>query len=318
LNESGNVEKNLKRLGFIGLGTMGSLMCKNLLKAGYPMTVWNRTPSKMEAIVSLGAEAAASPEEVAKRSDIVIIMVVDAADVEAVVTNPHGVIEGARSGLIVVDMSSTTPTAARYISEVLAKKNVKTLDAPVSGGESGARDAALSIMVGGPKETYDECLPIFMAIGKQVTYMGDSGSGQASKLCNQVVCALHIQAVCEGLTLGSELGIDPERLLKVLTSGYASSRILSDLGPKMVQKDFRPGFRMRHQLKDLKNALDTSAKINLPLPCTAVVYQLFRGVAAMNLQDKGTQASILVMEKLAGKPLKLYSDSELGTKAKQE
>ncbi|MGD0645677.1 MAG: NAD(P)-dependent oxidoreductase [Candidatus Bathyarchaeia archaeon] len=306
MDKLGNVEKNLKRLGFIGLGTMGSLMCKNLLKAGYSIVVWNRTPSKVEGIVSFGAKVAATPEEVAKRSDIVIIMVDDAADVDAVVTCPHGVIEGAGPNLIVVDMSSTSPVAARHISEILAKKNVKTLDAPVSGGEVGARDATLSIMVGGPKETYDECIPVFMALGKQVTYMGDSGSGQATKLCNQVICALNIQAICEGLALGAELGLDSERLLKVLMAGYANSRILSDLGPKMVQKDFRPGFKMRHQLKDLKNALDTATKINLPMPCTALVYQLFSVVTTMNLQEKGTQASILVMEKLAGKPLNLF------------
>lgn len=289
----------MKKIGFIGLGLMGMPMAKNLLKAGYPVTVWNRTASKMEEPVSLGAEAAASPKEVAEKSDVVIIMVGDSLDVEAVVLGPSGVIEGACPGLIVVDMSSISPIATRCIAEALAEKRVKMLDAPVSGGDIGAREATLSIMVGGPKDVYEECLPIFQALGKQITYMGETGSGQATKLCNQVICALHIQAVCEGLILGAKLGLDLERLLQVVTAGYANSRILSDLGPKMISRDFRPGFKMRHQLKDLKNALTTAASLKLPLPCTALVDQLFRSVEAMGLEERGTQAAILVMEKLA-------------------
>jgi len=209
------------------------------------------------------------------------------------------VIEGARPGLVVVDMSSISPIATHRIAEALEKKGAKMLDAPVSGGDIGAREATLSIMVGGPKDVYEECLPIFKALGKQITYMGETGAGQATKLCNQVICALHIQAVCEGLILGVKLGLDLERLLQVVTAGYANSRILSHLGPKMINRDFRPGFKMRHQLKDLKNALTTAASLKLPLPCTALVYQLFRAVEAMGLEEQGTQAAILIMEKLA-------------------
>lgn len=293
----------MKKIGFIGLGVMGTPMSKNLLKAGYTMIVWNRTASKMKELVSLGATAAGSPKDVAEKSDIVIIMVGDSPDVEAVVLGPSGIIEGARPGLIVVDMSSISPIATRRIAEALAKKGVKMLDAPVSGGDVGARQATLSIMVGGPKDVYEECLPIFKVLGKQITHMGETGSGQATKLCNQVVCAMHIQAVCEGLMLGARLGLDLERLLQVVTAGYANSRILSHLGPKMVNRDFRPGFKMRHQLKDLKNALTTAASLKLPLPCTAVVYQLFRAVEAAGLEEKGTQASILTMEKLAGQKI---------------
>lgn len=289
----------MKKIGFIGLGVMGMPMAENLLKAGYPVTVWNRTASKMEEPVSLGAVATDSPKEVAEKSDIVIIMVGDSPDVEVVVLGPSGVIEGARPGLVVVDMSSISPIATHRIAEALEKKGVKMLDAPVSGGDIGAREATLSIMVGGPKDVYEECLPIFKALGKQITYMGDTGSGQATKLCNQVICALHIQAVCEGLMLGAKLGLDLERLLQVVTAGYANSRILSHLGPKMINGDFRPGFKMRHQLKDLKNALTTAASLKLPLPCTALVYQLFRAVEAMGLEEQGTQTAILIMEKLA-------------------
>lgn len=295
----------MKRIGFIGLGVMGLPMCKHLISAGYPVTVWNRTAWRMKEPVSCGATAASSPKEVAQNSDIVLVMVGDSSDVEEVVLGPLGVVKGARRGLILVDMSSISPVATRIIAKTLERKGVEMLDAPVSGGEIGARDATLSIMVGGPKEVYEECLPIFKTLGKQITYMGESGSGQAAKLCNQVICALHIQAVCEGLLLGSKLGLDLESLLQVLTAGYANSRILMQLGPKMIAKDLKPGFKMRHQVKDLKNALDTAGTCNLPLPCTSLVYQLFRAVGAMGLDEKGTQASILVMEMLAGKtPLK--------------
>jgi 3-hydroxyisobutyrate dehydrogenase len=293
----------LKKIGFIGLGVMGLPMCKNLLKAGYSVTVWNRTASKMEEPVSLGALAAGSPKEVAQKSDVVIIMVGDSPDVEDVVLGPSGIIEGARPGLVVVDMSSISPMATRRIAEALERKGVKMLDAPVSGGDIGAREATLSIMVGGPRDVYEECIPIFKTLGKQITYMGETGAGQAAKLCNQIVCALHIQAVCEGLMLGAKLGLDLDRLLQVLTAGYANSRILSHLGPKMISRDFEPGFKMRHQLKDIKNALNVAAMLNLPLPCTSIVYQLFSAVAAMGLGEKGTQASILIMEKLAEKKL---------------
>lgn len=289
----------MKKVGFIGLGLMGKPMAKNLLAAGYPLVVWNRTKSKMKELMSLGATTADSPKEVAEKSDVVIIMVGDSPDVEEVVLGPLGVIEGAKPNLVLVDMSSISPIVTRHIAEVLAKKDVKMLDAPVSGGDIGAKQATLSIMVGGPKKIYEECLPIFETLGKQITYMGESGSGQATKLCNQVICGLHIQAVCEGLMLGAKLGLDLKRLLQVVTAGYANSRILSHLGPKMIERDFRPGFKVRHQQKDLKNALNTAASLHLPLPCTALVQQMFRGVEAAGLEEQGTQASILIMEKLA-------------------
>lgn len=299
----------MRKIGFIGLGVMGSLMCKNLVKEGYTVNIWNRTASKMDEQVSLGAIPCKSPKEIAEKSDLVIVMVGDAPDVEAVIFGPSGVIEGAASGLTVVDMTSISPAAELRFAGILKRRGIELLDAPVSGGENGAREATLSIMVGGRKEVYEECIPVFRALGKKITYMGDSGSGQATKLCNQVICALHIQAVCEGLILGAKLGLDLQSLVDVVTAGYANSRILSDLGPKMVKKDFRPGFRMRHQLKDLRNALSTAAEVNLPMPCASLVYQLFSSVAAMGFQENGTQASILVMEKLAEHKLTVTQNS---------
>ena len=192
-----------KRIGFIGLGVMGRPMAMNLLKAGYPMVVWNRTRSKMKPLLEAGAEGADSPKEV-------------------------------------------------------AEKGVKMLDAPVSGGDIGAKKGTLSIMVGGPKETFEECLPIFRVLGKKITYMGPSGMGQTTKLCNQVICALNIQAVCEGLMLGATAGLDLKKLLEVVTAGAAGSWMLSNLGPKMIERDFRPGFRISHQQKDLRLVLSLS------------------------------------------------------------
>ena len=177
------------------------------------------------------------------------------------------------------------------------------LDAPVSGGDVGAREGTLSIMVGGPREAYEECLPIFQALGEKITHMGENGLGQVTKLCNQVICVLNIQAVCEGLMLGAKSGLDLEKLLQVVTAGAANSWMLSNLGPKMVKRDFEPGFRISHQPKDLRLALAAAAELNLPLPGTALVQQMFRAVEAEELGGKGTQALIIAIEKLAGQKL---------------
>jgi len=292
-----------KKVGFIGLGVMGKPMALNLLKVGYPLTVWNRTRSKADELLTMGASWSDSPKEVAEKSDVMITMVTDSPDVEEVVLGPQGVIQGAHTGLILIDMSTISPTVARRVAEELSRKGVKMLDAPVSGGELGAKEAALSIMVGGPKDIFEECLPIFKALGKRITYMGPNGMGQTAKLCNQVICALNIQAVCEGLMLGARAGLDLKKLLEVVTAGAASSWMLSNLGPKMMGRDFRPGFKIRHQQKDLRLVLSFAAELGLPLPGTALVQQMLRAVEAEGLSDKGTQAAIVAMEKLTGSKL---------------
>ena len=289
-----------KRIGFIGLGVMGKPMATNLLKAGYPLTVWNRTRSKMEDLVKMGATPGESPKDVAEKSDVVITMVTDSAAVEAVILGPSGVIEGVRPGMIVIDMSTISPSVTRRIAEKLREKGVEMLDAPVSGGDIGAKQATLSIMVGGSEEVFKECLPIFEVLGKRITYMGTNGMGQMTKLCNQVICALNIQAVCEGLILGAKAGLDLEKLLSVVTAGAASSWMLSNLGPKMIKRDFEPGFKMVHQQKDLRLALAQAEELGLPLPGTALVNQMFRAVEAAGLGEKGTQAAIVAVENLAG------------------
>ena len=291
------------RIGFVGLGVMGKPMAKNLLNAGYPLTVWNRTRSKMSELLELGAKGANSPEEVAENSDIVITMVADSPDVEEVVLGRSGVIEGAREGLMLIDMSTISPDVTRSIAEKLSEKGVKMLDAPVSGGDIGAKKATLSIMVGGPEETFEKCLPIFQVLGKKITYMGLNGMGQTTKLCNQVICALNIQAVCEGLTLGAKAGLDLKKLLQVVTAGAAGSWMLSNLGPKMVERDFEPGFKISHQQKDVRLALSAAAELKLPLPGTGLVHQIFRIAEAEGLSEKGTQALIAGMEKIAGQKI---------------
>ena len=292
-----------EKIGFIGLGVMGKPMATNLLNAGYKLTVWNRTRSKMGDLLATGASGAESPKEIAEKSDVVITMVSDSSDVEEVVLGPQGVIHGAHEGLVLIDMSTISPTVTQKIAKELSVKGVKMLDAPVSGGEIGAKQATLSIMVGGPKETFDQCLPILQVLGKKVTHMGPNGMGQITKLCNQTICALNIQAVCEGLMLGAKAGLDLRKLLDVVTAGAAGSWMLSNLGPKMVERDMRPGFKIRHQQKDLKLVLSFAAEIGLPLPGTALVQQMLRAVEAEGLGEQGTQAAIVAMEKLAGKKI---------------
>lgn len=289
------------KIGFIGLGVMGKPMALNLLNAGYGLTVWNRTKSKMDELLAAGAQGAKTPKEVAEKSDVVITMVTDSSDVEEVTLGSEGIVHGVHEGLTVVDMSSISPTVAQKIAKELGAKGVKILDAPVSGGEVGAKQATLSVMVGGDKETFDECLPVFQALGKRITHMGANGAGQTTKLCNQIICALNIQAVCEGLMLGAKAGLDLKKLLEVVTAGAAGSWMLSNLGPKMVERDMRPGFKIKHQQKDLKTVLSFAAEMGLPLPATALVHQLFRAVEAEGLGEQGTQAVIVAMEKLAGK-----------------
>jgi len=296
-------QMTMQKIGFVGLGVMGKPMALNLLEAGYPLTVWNRTRSKMDDLLAKGASAAESPKEAAEKSEVVITMVTDSPDVEDVVLGPQGVIHGAHPGLVLIDMSTISPTVAQKVAKKLSEKGIKMLDGPVSGGDIGAQKGTLSIMVGGPKETFDECLPILEVLGKRITHMGSNGMGQTTKLCNQVVCGLNIQAVCEGLMLGARAGLDLNKLLNVVTAGAAGSWMLSNLGPKMVEGDMRPGFKIRHQQKDLRLVLSFAAELGLPLPGTALVQQMLRAAEAGGMGEKGTQAAIVAMEKLSGKKL---------------
>jgi len=279
---------------------MGKPMAKNLIKAGFPLTVWNRTASKMKELIEMGANGASSPKEVAEKSNVIITMLTDSPDVEEVILGPSGVIEGVKRGSIVIDMSTISPKVARKIASKLAEVGVEMLDAPVTGGEIGAINATLSIMVGGNYETFQKCLPIFQALGKRVTYMGPHGNGQITKLCNQIICVINIQAVCEGLILAAKAGLDLDKFLEVVTGGAANSWMLSNLGPKMIKGDMEPGFKIATQQKDLRLVFETAAELKVPLPATSLVQQMFRTVEAEGLSEKGTQALIKAMEKIAG------------------
>ncbi|MDI6827493.1 MAG: NAD(P)-dependent oxidoreductase [Armatimonadota bacterium] len=286
-------------VGFIGLGTMGRPMVRNLLKSGFKVTIYGRRKPIVDELAAAGAIPAKSPAEVAHNSDVVITMLPDSPDVKLVVTGPSGILESARPGSIVIDMSTISPAIAKEIANIAAEKGVYFLDAPVSGGEPGAIAATLSIMVGGDQAAFEKCLPIFRALGKNITYMGESGTGQMTKLCNQVICALNIQAVCEGLMLGEKAGLNMEKLLAVVSAGAAGSWMLSNLAPKMLAQDFEPGFKVSLQQKDLRLALGAAEEMNLPLPGTSLVHQLFRAVEAAGMGEKGTQALIIALKKLA-------------------
>ena len=293
----------MKNVGFIGLGIMGGAMSMNLLKAGFPLTIWNRTSDKMRPLLEAGAKPAKSPKEVAERSDIVIDMVTDSKDVEEVLLGPGGVIHGARPGTIVVDMSTISPIVTREIARKLGEKGIRMLDAPVSGGDIGARNATLSIMVGGDTDAFEECLPIFQAMGKTITHIGGHGDGQICKAVNQILVGVNVLGVAEALMFASKAGVDVDKVLAAVAGGAAGSWQLTNNGPKMLKGDYAPGFKVKDYIKDLRIIMETAAETKTPLMGTAVVQQMFRNLDAEGLRDKGTQAVIVAVERLAGRKL---------------
>ncbi|MDA4130817.1 MAG: NAD(P)-dependent oxidoreductase, partial [Thaumarchaeota archaeon] len=258
----------------------------------------------VEELVALGAKAASTPGEVAKASDVVIDMVTDAPDVEQVLLGENGVITGGKKGLVAIDMSTNSPEIARMISKRLGEREIAFLDAPVTGGDKGAREATLTIMVGGNQETFERCKPIFEALGKEIVYMGPSGAGQAMKLCNQTAVAIHMLATCESLLLGSSAGLDITNVLRVLTSGAANSWNLTNLGPKVAKHDFEPGFKAAHLLKDLRYVMQLSEANHLSLPGSSIVYQLYNSIMAEGDGERGTQILVRVLEKLASREVR--------------
>ncbi len=288
------------RIGFIGLGIMGKPMARNLLKAGFSLTVQNRHQAVTDAFVAAGAQSVRLPCEIAASSDVVITMLPDTTVVEEVLTGPDGVIEGAHEGLVVIDMSTISPVTTRTLAARLAQQGVSMLDAPVSGGEQGAIDAKLSIMVGGPEATFQRCLPIFQALGKTIVHVGESGAGQVVKACNQIVVALTIEAIGEALVLGSKAGVDPAKILQVLGGGLAANRFMELRGSSMIAHDFTPGGRARFHHKDLGIALALARATGTPLPVTALVDQMFASLEANGHADLDHSALLLYLENLAG------------------
>jgi 3-hydroxyisobutyrate dehydrogenase len=287
------------RIGFIGLGIMGRPMCANLIKAGYSLTVWNRSQPGIDEVTGYGAAAGSSPADVASRSDVIITIVTDSPDVAKVVLGPSGVLEGVRSGSVLIDMSTISPSVTRDVAAKLAEKGVEMLDAPVSGGDVGAKAGTLSIMVGGKPETFERCLPVLQAMGKNIIHIGPTGAGQTTKLCNQIAVALNMLAGCEAIMLAAKSGIDPKKMLDAISAGAAGSWMLSNLAPRIVNGDFAPGFMVKLAQKDLRLVLQTAEELELPLPGTALMNQVWRAVQADGGGDLGTQAAIKALEKWA-------------------
>lgn len=289
----------MERIGFIGLGIMGKPMALNLLKAGYPLVVHSRSRGLVDELAREGATPVSSPKAVAEASDAVITMLPDSADVELVVLGTDGVNEGVRSGMLVIDMSTIAPATARKVSEALNAKGVESLDAPVSGGEVGAKEGTLSIMVGGTEGAFQRALPLFQVLGKNVVYMGGPGAGQVTKACNQVVVGLTIQAVSEALILAEKAGVDPAKVREALLGGFAQSRILDLHGKRIIERNFQPGFKLRLHRKDLGIALQTGHELSVPLFATAQAAALMDALLAQGKGELDHSALALLVEQLA-------------------
>ncbi len=294
----------MAQIGFIGLGIMGKPMAAHLVKAGHTVHVCDVVEEPVKYICSLGGKACTCCREVAQKSEIIIIMVPDTPDVEKVLFGPDGLCEGLKSGQIVVDMSSISPIATKDFAKRLAAVGVKMLDAPVSGGQVGAEQATLSIMVGGPADVFDQIKPLFQLMGKNIVHVGGHGDGQTAKVANQIVVALTIEAVSEALLFASKAGADPARVREALMGGFAHSRILELHGERMIKRTFNPGFRIRLHQKDLNLALSSARSLGLSLPNTATAQELFNAVAAGGGIDLDHSAMVLALEKLANHKVK--------------
>lgn len=289
-----------EKIGFIGLGIMGGGMAHNLLKAGFDVTVWNRTAVRMEPLVAAGAKAGSSPADVAAQSDVILVCVSDTPDVEAVILGADGVIESAKAGSLVVDHSTISPTATKAIAAQLSAKGVHMLDAPISGGSEGAAKGTLSIMVGGDAAQFERALPVFQAMGKTITHVGGTGAGQTVKLVNQILVVVTMLGVAEALLFAEAGGLDLAKTLTAVSGGAAGSWSLSNRGPQMVQRDWRPGFTIDLQQKDLRLVLEAADQFGVPALGTGMVFQLYRTLQQQGLGGDGNHALVKALENLAG------------------
>jgi 3-hydroxyisobutyrate dehydrogenase len=289
-----------ERIGFIGLGIMGRGMARNILKAGFPLRVWNRTASRMDELAAEGAGPASSPGDLAFHSDIIITCVSDTPDVEQVLLGEGGVIHGARPGSLVIDMSTISPRATQRIAAQLAERHIHMLDAPVSGGSEGAARGTLSIMVGGDVTQFERALPVFQAMGTTITHLGPIGAGQTTKLVNQILVVGHALAMSEALLFAQAGGVDLRKALEAVSGGAAGSWMLSNRGPQILVRDWRPGFTIDLQQKDLRLVLQEADRLGVPLPGTALIHQLYRTLQARGLGHEGNHALIKALENLAG------------------
>lgn len=293
----------MNKIGFIGLGVMGEAMSKNLLKAGYNVIAFDIVPEKINRLVEVGAEASFSSKETASRAEAVITMLPSSREVRDVLFSKDGVLEGAASGLIVIDMSSISPVESREIAEKLAEKNIHMLDAPVSGGEPKAAEGTLSIMVGGSEENYNLCKPVLEKMGSSVVRCGEIGAGNVAKLANQIIVAVNIAAAGEAFVLAAKAGVDPEKVYSAIRGGLAGSSVLDVKIPMILERDFKPGARMDLHIKDLSNVLETGHEINVPLPLSAEVMEMMQALKVLGLNDSDHGAIVRYFEKLAQKEI---------------
>ncbi len=288
------------QVGFIGLGLMGRPMALNLLKAGHTVHVWSRRRESMLPLLEAGASDCASAAEAASRAEVTISMVADAPDVEQVTLGPAGVAEGAGPNLIHVDMSTIAPAAAQAIGGRLAKRGIAMLDAPVSGGEAGAIAGTLTIMVGGAREAFDKACPLFDAMGKAVTYIGAAGAGQVAKACNQILTGVGVAAVAEALNFATRSGVDAARVREALLGGFAYSRILENHGQRMLDRDFKPGFKAWMHQKDMRIVMEEAHRLGLALPSVAATAQMFNAMVGSGAGEEDSIAILKLLERMSG------------------
>ncbi len=285
-----------EKIGFIGLGIMGGPMAQNLMEAGYELVLYTRTIEKAEEIAGDEAAVAGSPKEVAESSDIVITILPDSPQVEEVVAGEDGVLEGIKEGSLLIDMSTISPVATRELAAKVEKRGASMLDAPVSGGDVGAQQGTLSIMVGGSEEDFERAKPLFEVMGQAVTHVGETGAGQTAKAANQIVVALTIEAISEALVLGSKAGVAPEKILEALSGGLAGSNVMEAKREKFLEHDFDPGFRIELHHKDLGIALAAGREYGVPLPVTAVVDQMLEALKTKGRGDRDHSAILTFIE----------------------
>jgi 3-hydroxyisobutyrate dehydrogenase len=291
-------EPGKTRIGWVGTGVMGRWMCQHAIQKGYAAAVYNRSRDKAQPLIDLGAAFADSPKAVAERSDIIFAIVGFPKDVREVFLGPDGGLAGSKPGTVLVDMTTSEPTLAREIHEAAKAKGVFALDAPVSGGDVGAKNAALSIMIGGDKDVVAAVAPLFECMGKTIVHQGGPGAGQHTKMVNQILISSNMIAVCEGLLYGYKAGLDLETVFKSVSVGAAGSKALEVLGPRMLQRNFEPGFYVEHFIKDMGIALAEAERMNLSLPGLGLAKQLYEAVRAQGYGRKGTQALLLALERL--------------------
>ena len=290
----------MKKIGFIGLGIMGKPMSKNLLKAGYPLVVYDIVAETVDEVVKAGAEKGTSPKDVAAKADAIITMLPNSPHVKEVVLGKNGIIETMRPGSILIDMSSIAPLVSREVAAALAAKKIRMLDAPVSGGEPKAIDATLSIMVGGNQADFDEYLPILKTMGASVVLCGEIGAGTVTNLANQIVVAANIAAVSEALVLATKAGVNPELVFQAIRGGLAGSTVMDAKAPMMLNRNFKPGFRINLHIKDLNNVLDTAKGISAPTPLTEEAMKMMLSLRDDGMGDNDHSALVRYYEKIAG------------------